>query len=49
LWTARLPSDPDAFIAMRLQGHRVTARTWSGFSIQLDPNSGRTLQQEFVK
>ena len=48
-WLADLPASPDAFIDMRSERAGVSARTWSGYTIRIDPNSGRHLGQEFVK
>lgn len=49
LWTAKLPADPDTFVAVRLEGDRLIAHTWSGFSLHLNPITGQTIEQEFVK
>lgn len=49
LWTAPLPTDPDTFVAIRVEGDCAVAQTWSGFNMQLDLKTGQALRQEFVK
>ena len=48
-WVAELPADPDAFMDVHSEHDSLIAGTWSGFRMRIDPESGRTLQQEFVK
>ena len=48
-WFADLPASPDAFIDMCSKKDSLLARSWSGYKVRIDVNSGRHLAQEFVK
>ena len=50
-WRAELPPDEgaDAFVAVEWEGDRLVANTWSCYRVQLDPNTGRILDQVFTK
>ena len=48
-WFADLPGIPNSFVDMQPDQGNLSARTWSGYKIRIDLNSGRHLGQEFVK
>ena len=49
VWTAKLPSNPDSFLDIALCSEGMSATTWSGFKILLDPNTGKEMKRHFVK
>jgi|ERR1022692_4517140 hypothetical protein len=48
-WIAELPRSPDVFVEARMELGGLSAWTWSGYKIQIDPISGKVLHEEFVK
>ncbi len=50
-WRAQLPkgSGADCFVAIRADGGELTATTWSGWRIEVEPSTGRHLRAAFVK
>lgn len=51
VWAAQLPDGtfPDCFVGVRVYGGTLSANTWSGYVVTLDPQTGRILAQHFVK
>jgi hypothetical protein len=48
-WLAELPAEPDVFLDVQRDGDALMAHTWSGFRMRVDPATGKTRSQEFVK
>lgn len=49
IWTAKLPSNPDAFLETSLTSEGISALTWSGLRVVLDPYTGVEKKRIFVK
>jgi hypothetical protein len=49
IWTAKLPTSPDAFLDFTSTPEGILSTTWSGLKILLDQNTGRELKRTFVK
>jgi hypothetical protein len=49
-WRAQLPQSHDAFVSVRLtESGEIEARTWQGWTIKVNLQTGKTTKQEFVK
>ena len=50
LWSAS-PGQfgPDAFVRICIDDDELTANTWSGYRLWLDPGSGREVRRDFTK
>jgi hypothetical protein len=54
VWIAELP-DPlateqyDTYVAIAWDGGEITANSWSGYFVRIDPDTGKILDGEFVK
>lgn len=52
-WKAKpmLSSDPgaDCFVAIRAEGMTLTASTWSGYEVAIDPDNGSVTTTKFTK
>jgi len=48
-WVAELPRSPDSFVGMRMEGNILSAGTWSGYGVKIDPKTGKRLSMVFVK
>jgi hypothetical protein len=49
-WRAELPQSHDAFVEIRLIDTReIEAKSWCGFIVQIDLETGRIVKKEFVK
>lgn len=48
-WSAELPQTHDAFIDVRMEPDGLHASSWSGFSLRLDPSTGRIIDRAFAK
>ena len=40
---------PDSFIRVRIDDNELTANTWSGYLLWIDPGSGREVRRVFTK
>jgi len=51
VWHAAPPdtSGEDAFVEFRWKGNELVANSWSGYRVQIDPNTGTITDQTFVK
>jgi outer membrane protein assembly factor BamB len=49
IWTAKLPTSPDVFVEIIPTSDGVLAKTWSGFSVLLNQNTGIELKRKFIK
>ncbi len=50
VWQAELPDRIfDTYVGMEWSDGRLTAGSWSGFEVVLDPDTGRILSQKFTK
>lgn len=51
IWTVMPPEAPkqDAWVAVRLEGPRVIANSWSGYLVHLDLNTGGEIVRTFTK
>jgi hypothetical protein len=49
VWTAKLPTSPDGFVAVRSTPDGLVANTWSGIEIFLDQYTGLEMNRVFVK
>ncbi len=49
LWRARLPGVPDAFTEAALTDEGVSAYSFSGFTVLIDPENGHEIRKLFVK
>jgi hypothetical protein len=51
IWRAKLPESTghDCFVAVIVDGNAISANTWSGYTLTLDPISGKTLTCTFTK
>ena len=49
VWTATLPTSPDAFLDIASTPAGLLAKTWSGLTILLDQRAGTELRRTFVK
>lgn len=49
-WQALPPEgQPDAWVAVRLQDHTVTANSWSGWLVCIDIDTGVVIERHFTK
>jgi len=48
-WKAELPQSHDAYVSVRDCDGRIEANTWNGERVEIDLNSGRTKNRQFVK
>jgi hypothetical protein len=48
-WIAKLPTNPDVFLDVQATDEGLVAKTWSGFKLILNPNTGAELERTFVK
>jgi hypothetical protein len=49
VWTAELPESYDRFTYIEMIGDRLWATSWSCFTVELDPMTGRVLSRTFTK
>jgi hypothetical protein len=49
VWTAKLPTSPDAFLDVTSTPEGLLAKTWSGVTLLLDVRTGTELKRIFVK
>jgi hypothetical protein len=49
VWTAKLPTSPDAFAAVRSTPDGLVTNTWRGIEIFLDQYTGLEMNRVFVK
>ena len=50
VWRAELPEQVgDTYVGMEWSNGSLTAGSWSGFEVVLDPDTGRLLAQKFTK
>ena len=48
-WVADLPGSPDSFVGMHMEGNVLSAGTWTGYGVKIDPKTGKRLSMVFVK
>lgn len=51
VWQAELPStsSTEAYVSFELAYGRLTANSWSGYSVELDPRTGKLITSTFTK
>ena len=49
VWRAKPPDQEDCFTALRWDGIRLTAHTWSCYRVAIDADSGEVTILEFTK
>jgi hypothetical protein len=51
VWTAELPQQPipDCFTHVSTDGETISANTFSGYLVTLDPKTGKILTSQFTK
>lgn len=48
-WKAELPETNDAFVSLQMIEGVLSANTWNGFHVTLNPATGKSMQWKFVK
>ena len=49
VWRAAAPRAPGGYTDVAFRGEILFAKSWSGFKIALDPRTGASLDEQFVK
>ena len=49
VWRADLPARDDPYTFAALEGTKLIASSWNGFSVEIDLETGKIISQEFTK
>lgn len=49
LWRAKLPTSPDVFVTVEVAPDGISASSWSGLKLHLDPKTGQEIRRNLTK